>query len=253
VSAKEPQAALAKYKDQLDRLIVTMDLAFGVGVTNNTSAPEDVVVFPLGVAARDLFEELHFLVYYGFGHAALRTSRTLYECVVFALYINKHPNTWEQYLDTMHASWANILRNVTDAALLFPEMHKEFLQKFPKYAQGKTIPLDWNDEKTTYNMASDVGISDDFHSLAFGYTSAFVHPGGAFVLQRFTKSAEGRLIIGAKPNDNAWSTALRISHDLMINAIRLRTKYSSSTTVRDNLKACEQDFSQIWGYCPQLS
>ncbi|MGC2284736.1 MAG: DUF5677 domain-containing protein [Candidatus Acidiferrum sp.] len=253
MNSKEPHAALAKYKDQLDRLIVTMNLAFGEGVTNNTSTPEDIVVFPLGVAARDLFEEIHFLVHYGFGHAALRTSRTLYECVVFALYISKHPDTWGPYLDTMHASWANILRNVTDAARLMPEMHSGFLQKFPKYGQGKTIPLDWNDEKTTYNMASNVGISDDFHSLAFGYASAFVHPGGSFVLQRFAKSPEGRLVIGAKSDDNSWSLALRISHDLLINAIRLRTKYSSSTALRQSLTICQQDFSQIWGYAPQLS
>jgi hypothetical protein len=153
----------------------------------------------------------------------------------------------------MRASWANILLNVTNAAQLFPQMHNDFLLQFPRYGKGKTISLDWNDEKTTYNMASDVGISGDFHSLAFGYTSAFVHPGGTFVLQRLAHSTEGHFTVGAKPNDDSWSTALRISHDLMISALRLRTKYSAATTLSEALKSCEGDFFQIWGYSPQSS
>ncbi|MFI5073328.1 MAG: hypothetical protein ACHP8A_20890 [Terriglobales bacterium] len=43
MNSKEPEAALAKYKDQLDRLITAATLAFGEGVTNNTSAHEDIV------------------------------------------------------------------------------------------------------------------------------------------------------------------------------------------------------------------
>jgi hypothetical protein len=91
VNPDEPRNALAKYKEELDRLQTAMNLAFGLNVTNNTSAPEDIVVFPLGVAARDLFEEIHLLVYQGRGDAALRASRTLYECVVFAVMLTSIP------------------------------------------------------------------------------------------------------------------------------------------------------------------
>lgn len=193
-------------------------------------------------------------MYYGFGHAALRSSRTLYECVVFALYISKHPETWKDYLATMHAQWGKILQNLPEAERTLPEMHNELLNKVPKYRAGKYIPLDWNEEGTTYNMASDVGISREFHSLAFGYTSAFVHPGSMFFLQRLSQSSqENRLIIGPNPSDQEWRMATQVAHDLIINAIRLRQKYSPSPALKESLMVCEADFLNIWGYVPQLT
>ena len=231
-----------------------MDLAYGLGTTNNASLPEDIVVFPLGVAARDLFEEVHFLVYHARGHAALRASRTLYECVVFASYIHKHPETWADYLETMYASWANVLRNFPGADQLLPEMHQILSHKFPRYVQGKQVPLDWNDDQTTYKMANAVGVSDQFHSLAFGYTSAYVHPSASFFLTRITRTNNGeKLVVGVPLTDKSWRESLRISHDLMITALRLRVKYNTSPELQTALTVCEQDFVDIWGYVPQSS
>jgi hypothetical protein len=254
MNIEEPRGALTKYAQELERLKVAMDLAYGVGTTNNPSLPEDRVVFPLGVAARDLFEDVHFLVYHARGHTALRTSRTLYECVVFACYIHKHPETWADYLETMYASWANVLRNVSGADQSLPEMHRILSQKYPKYVQGKHVPLDWNDDRTTYDMASAVGVSDDFHAHAFGYTSAYVHPSASFFLRRMTKpDEEEKFVVGVSPNDKSWRESLRISHDLMITALRLRTKYNASPELRTALDVCEKDFLGIWGYVPQSS
>jgi hypothetical protein len=169
-------------------------------------------------------------------------------------YVNKHPDTWKPFLETMYASWANILRSVPDADQLLPEMHRNLSAKFPKYVQGKHIRLDWNDEGHTFDMASDVGVSREFHSLAFNYTSAFVHPSASFVLGRIAQSPEdGKFSFGAKRNDNSWRIALQIAHDLIISSIRLRVKYSDSPQLRDSLILCERDFLNIWGYTPQSS
>lgn len=245
---------LAPYKIEIDHLRTALDLAFGLNQTNNPNAPEDRVVFPLGVASRDLCEEVIWNVHHKFGFGALRTSRTMYECVVFSLYINKHPETWEAYLDSMHAQWANILRNVPGADQSLPEIHKALSNKVPKYGTGKMIPLDWNDDGTTYKMASDIGMSDLFHSLAFGYTSAFVHPSALFFLGKLTKSSvDNRILVGDKTQDTESKMALQITHDLTINSIRLRLKYSGTASLRDALSVCERDFFVIWGYTPQLT
>lgn len=217
MTSNEIPERLAKYKAEIERLRTALDLAFGVGVANEKSAPEDIVVFPLGVAARD------------------------------------HPETWKDYLDTMHAQWAKILQNVPEAARTLPVMHNELLEKVPKYGSGKFISLDWNKEGNTYEMASDVGISEQFHSLAFNYSSAFVHPSAMFFLHRLSRTSEdsNRLMIGTKSDDQEWRMAMQIAHDLIINAIRLRVKYSESKALRESLEICEKDFSNIWGYQPQ--
>lgn len=254
LSTDEPRESLTRYAKELDHLRVAMDLAYGLGTTNNASLPEDIVVFPLGVAARDLFEEVHFLVYHARGHAALRASRTLYECVVFACYIHKHPETWADYLETMHASWANVLRNFPKADQLLPEMHQILAQKFPRCVQGKQVSLDWNNDQTTYKMAHAVGVPDEFHSLAFGYTSAYIHPSASFLLTRIIRTEEGqKLVVGVSPSDKSWRESLRISHDLIITALRLRVKYTTSPELQTAVAVCGQDFFGIWGYVPQSS
>jgi hypothetical protein len=256
VSPYKTISPLTKYKDEIDRLKTALDVAFGAGTRANPSAVEDRIIFPLGVATRDLCEEVIWFVHQGFGNAALRTSRTLYECVVFCLYINKHPDSWENYLGTMHSQWAKIMQNVPGADRNLPQIHNVLLEKVPKYGRGKTafISLDWNDEGTTHKMAADVGISNLFHSLAFNYASGFVHPSAMFLLHNLTQSTpDGPLLTGTDSDRQEWKFALQISHDMTINAMRLRTKYSDSGALRCSLALCEQDFSNVWGYAPQLT
>jgi Family of unknown function (DUF5677) len=243
---------LAPCQVELANLRTALDFGFGAGASSNPNASEDRVVFPLGAATRGLFEEVIWSVHQKFGFGALRTSRTLYECVVFSLYINKHPETWEPYLNSLHAQWANILRNVPAAEKDLPEIHKTLSEKVPKYGTGKMIPVNWNDDATTYKMASGVGISDLFHSLAFGYTSAFVHPSALFFLEGLT-AVDGRIRVGVKSQDRESRMALQITHDMTINALRLRLKYSGAVALQDALGVCEEDFSRIWGYKPQLT
>jgi hypothetical protein len=252
MATNEGQAALIEHRDEIIRLKTALDVAFGPGVRNNISAPEDFVVFSLGLSSRDLWEEILFLINHGYEHAALRTSRTLYECVVFSLFISKHPETRQTYLDAMHSQWATILRNVPSADQSMPEMHNALVKKVPSYGAGKHISLFWNDEGTTYKMACDVGVSELFHSLAFNYTSGFVHPSAVFLLRRMKKLPNGEFIHESDATYQDWKMALRITHDLMINAIRLRLKYAKSDALRDALELCEKDFSNVWGYVPQL-
>jgi hypothetical protein len=154
----------------------------------------------------------------------------------------------------MYASWANVLRNVPNAEQNLPEMHRTLSEQFIQYRQGKHVPLDWNNDRTTYNMATAVGVPEEFHSLTFGYTSMYVHPSASFFLGRIELSPKiEKLVVGVKSDDKSWNISLRISHDLMITALRLRARYSGSAKLLDDLKICERDFFTIWGYAPQSS
>lgn len=239
---------LFPYADELAHLKIALDIAFGKGVESNAAAKEDRVVFPLGVATRNLFEEVIWSVNQGFGRAALRTSRTLYECVVFSLYINKHPETWAGYLNTLYAQWGKVLQNFSEAEQKLPAMHKVLSEKVPGYGEGKFISLSWSDDRTTFAMASDVGISELFHSLAFNYTSGFVHPSAMFLLSGFgPNTPDGRLNTTKESEDDESKMALQITHDVIINALRLRLKYADSRQLRESLAVCEKDFVKNLG------
>ena len=228
-----------------------MDLAFAKGA-RASQAPEDRVIFPLGVACRDILEEILFAVSEGFGRLALRSSRTLYECVIFARYISLHPTKTADYLGTFHKQWATVLRNMPSAETHMPDAHKIVSTQVPAYAAGEYIDLDWSD-KSTFKMAEEAGFPSAFHSLAFNYASAFVHPSAVFIIRHMSPGASDDIIeISAKPQDEEAEFALKISHDLILNAMALRLKYAPSQLLQQGLAECKNDFVKIWGYPPHV-
>ncbi len=246
------QEQLAQYSAETARLRQALDLAFGQGTTASTKF-EDRVVFPLGVACKDILGEILFAAGQGYGRLALRSARTMYECAVFARYLSLHPAKTQAFLNNFHASWAMILRHTPEAAKNLPGMHSTLSAKVPGYAAGKHIDLDWSGKKT-WKMAEKTGPLSKLHSLAFNYASAFVHPNAIFVLSLLSNSSPGGDLfhVGLKPQDDEAEKALRISHDLALNAIHLRLKYSPSVVLGDSLEECKKDFVRIWSYPPHL-
>jgi uncharacterized protein DUF5677 len=210
-------------------------------------APERAI-FPLGVACRDLFEEVIFSVSAGFGRLALRTVRTMYECVIFARYLDLHPEKTADYLAAFYSQWAMFSRNIPDAENSMPEVHRAILEQVPQYAAGKRISLEWSDKKTL-KMAKDVNIPSQFHAFAFNYASAYIHPGAAFILRHISQVQPGGVIVvSTRPQDHEAIFALRLSHVLILNALDLRLKYAPSTASSELLEECRKDFVGIWGY-----
>jgi len=241
---------LGRYRAEILRLRCALDVAFARGARSSAAREEDRVIFLLGVACRDLFEEVLFAVSEGFGRSALRSVRTMYECVVFSHFLRLHPEKTDDYLATFHAQWAKVLRDLPDAAREMPEVHKDVALKVPAYAKGKTVNLDWSD-KTTKKMAQEAGITTDFHAWSFSYTSGFVHPSGMF-LMRHLSAGPGVIEVSTAGQDEESLFALRISHILIMNAANLRLKYATSSELKESLAECRKDFVKIWGYEPPI-
>jgi len=216
-------------------------------------APEDRVVFPLLVSCRDLLEEILFAVNEGFGRAALRTVRTLYECVVVARFLHLHPEKTASFLEKFNLQWAKIVQNIP-AEYRPPEMHTALSAALPKYASGKMVSmtdLRWTGEDI-FKMATEVGLSP-LHSVAFDYASAYIHPSSVFLLSNISTSGDSEdniLRVSDGSQEAEAREAIRTSHDLILNALDLRLKYSPSDDHQDLLEQCKNDFAQIWGYRP---
>ena len=180
---------IAKYSTELIRLRELLDLAFASGA-KASKASEDGIVFPLLVSCRDILEEMLFAVNEGFGRAAVRSVRTMYECVVAARYLNLHPEKTSAFLSQFHVQWAKIIQSMPPE-FRSPEMHGTISKHVPKYAQGKWVgmkDLNWSG-KQTLEMAKEGGTLSDLHSMAFDYASAFIHPSAVFVLNAMSQQA----------------------------------------------------------------
>ena len=238
--------------EELIRFRSLLDEAFAKGA-RNSSQPEDRIVFPLLVAARDVMEEILFQISNGHGRAALRSVRTLYECVVTAHHLHLHPEKMNGYFAMFYVQWAKILQNIQSQTMT--DMHKTISQYVPKFAQGKMVglkDLDWSGQHIR-EMAVEAGEIANLHPLAFDHASAYVHPSILFFLSTLTPDAgTGLLQVSVKPQDEEGSLALRASHDLLLNAVALRLKYVASDPVTRQLDQCKQDFISIWGYPPHI-
>jgi hypothetical protein len=240
----------AHYSQEILRLRDTLDLALAKGA-RASKAREDQVIFPLLVACRDIVEEILFAVSEGFGRLALRSIRTMYECVVFARYLNLHPEKTDDYLATFYAQWAKVLQNFGDPSKTMPQAHKEISAKVPAYAVGKYVTLDWSD-KSTLKMAKEAGIPKQFHALAFNYVSGFVHPSALFLIRHLSRGLADVVEVSTKEQDDEAMLALRISHSLILNALDLRLKYEPLPKLQEQLEECKRDFEKIWGCSPPI-
>jgi len=241
---------LLQYSPDILRLRSTLDLAFAKGA-RSSKAHEDRVIFPLLVACRDIVEEILFAISSGFGRLALRSVRTMYECVVFARYLNLHPERADDYLATFHAQWAKVLENIPDPLTTMPEVHNAISAKVPAYAAGKYVDLDWSD-KSTLKMAEEAGIPNQFHAWAFNYASGFVHPSGVFFIRHLSQGLGDVVEVSSNSQDDEALLAVRISHSLILNAVDLRLKYVPLASLQQGLGECKKDFAKIWGYPPPI-
>ena len=135
---------IQQYNAELLRFRSLLDEAFAKGAKSSSKA-EDRIVFPLLVSARDMMEEILFEISNGHGRAALRTVRTLYECVVTAHHLHLHPEKTNDFFAMFYVQWAKILQSLPSPTMT--DMRKAVSQHVPKFAQGKMVglkDLDWS-------------------------------------------------------------------------------------------------------------
>jgi hypothetical protein len=244
----------AKYGTELERVRRLMDLAFAGGAAS-TSVLEDKVVFPLLVSCRDITEEILLAVKDGFGRAALRATRTMYECVVIARHLNLHPEKTSDFLDIFHAEWAKVYQDIPEARR-GASMDQSIAAHVPKYAQQRRVgmkELDWSGTHV-HEMAKEAGQLADLHALAYSLASAYIHPGAMFYLSTLSTSGQDESVIkiSEKTQDVESRYAIRIAHDLLLNSVDLRLKYAPSLALQELFGECESDFLRIWGYQPHI-
>jgi len=244
------------YGAELERVRKLMDSAFAGGASSSHRC-EDKVVFPLLVSCRDITEEVLFAIKDGFGRAALRATRTMYECVVIARYLNLHPEKTSPFLDIFHAEWAKVLQDVPEAGR-GTNMDQMIAACVPKYARGKRVStrdLDWS-ERSVHEMAKEAGLLAELHPIAYTLASAYIHPGAMFYLSTLTETAsdtsENIVQVSVGTQDAESRYALRNAHDLLLNAVDLRLKYVSTEELLAQFGECKADFSKIWGFQPHI-
>ena len=244
----DSRTALTTYASEIARLQRLLNYVFVDG-SQGATGRAGIVILCLLISCKDIVEETLYLVKGGFGGAAVRGVRTMYECIVSARYLSRHPEKADALLDVFNAQWAKIMQNVPrqyrDA-----KMDGKLAAEVPKYGAGKflsTTDIAWSDTHLL-KMAREAGAVVDLHPYAFDQASAYIHPSSMYVVQMLKMDPETKLL-GARtrhPVDEKF--ALRLAHDLALNALDLRLKTAPDESTDAAMEQCLKDFREIWGY-----
>lgn len=245
---------ITEHEAELSRLRELMDVAFSRGAAS-TNKTEDRVVFPLLVSCRDITEEILFAIKEGFGRAALRATRTMYECVVIARHLHLHPEKTSDFLELFHREWAKVLQDIPEQ-FRPPQMNSEITSKVRKYALGRRLgmgDLNWSGS-SIYEMAKEAGALVALHSPAYSLPSAYIHPSVMFFISTLAADAADptRLKVGEHSQDQEARYAVSNGYDLLINAADLRRKYAPTQELDVALSQCIEDFKKLYGYPPHI-
>jgi hypothetical protein len=229
-----------------------MDAAFANGATSSDLS-EDRVIFPLLVTCRDIVEEVLFAIKDGFGRAALRATRTMYECLVTARYLNLHPEKTDDFWNLFYIEWAKVYQDIPPERRN-PMFDAELGSHVAKYAQGRRVGMNdlrWSGALIE-TMAKEAGTLFVLHSSCYTLPSAYIHPGAVSLLSTFSQTPDETLHLGEQAQDTEAAFALQNAHDLLMNAVDLRMKYAPSAESCQLFDACSTDFAKIWGFAPHI-
>jgi hypothetical protein len=219
----------------------------------------DLIVYTLGRIAVDDFSELLVLAGNGWGIGALKIIRGMYERVVTAAYIAKHPEAATPFADSHWTHRAKLMRRMTAASpgleAELPDHIREQILTESKRAQdakresickgcGRLKTVDAWTALDLASMAKDLGPHlENLYALCYLEPTAHMHATGAGVSARMVHT------------DTAWlykidtraeiKMALISGHNVLLECLRTQNDYFSYG-LEEEIGKLFTAFSHVW-------
>lgn len=261
----------AEWKDFSDRnqkflrlfpnLLKAMDIAF---VRNQTGPNIDVVILTLGRLCLEEFMEILLLSGHGYGIAAIRSIRGMYERAVTAEYLHKNPGEVNAFLNYHHIAGYKMLKQIqatmgTD--VLSPEQTKRVEESYQEYKaqfmvsdckKCGTFRVNHNWSKLDFvAMASKTSLGPlivpDYY-----LPTRQIHSTIGAVFSRLEVDGAGGLVFKEAAQRGEADDALMAAHGLILSVIELQKNHFKIEALEAPLQTCLADYSTIWKKSPSL-
>ncbi len=226
-----------KFFDVFDELGSGIDQVFDRECTFDSAA--DRVVFFMGRLIAEEFMEITLLCANGYGHAALRILRGMYERLVTAKYLSRHPAEANAFVDynAVH-EWKVMSRaieiwkeaplftteEIAKAKAAFDEAKSQFQETMCKKCGTTRLQGSWT-KKSLPEMAAEVG--DGFDKL---YLNCYLVPtlevhATAKALFTRMKADDDQLTFKAEAQRNESDAAFLLAHALILAVLDLQNDH----------------------------
>jgi Family of unknown function (DUF5677) len=223
------------FRDGVTRLQSTLEVAFLRTFTPRPDAPSAVqsVVFFLGHQAADDFFDILLLAVYGHGVGAMKLLRPLYERVVTALYLIKHPDEVEDfnhYADVdawrlvKHARQAGVNLNTFMTETEIAGIRKAYDNVKPRFTKPgqKRERGSWA-QKDLAARANAVGLGKFYGGAAF-WPTLLLHTTRTALESRLDASTGGLAFKHGPQRDRA-DRAIRWAHALIVQLLHASDQF----------------------------
>lgn len=243
----------------LSNIKIACDIA--ISNTSTTTLEEKVLNFLAWQAFED-FSEIFLLCANGCNNGARKILRGMYERVVYFLYLEKHREQIELYMNYFWIDRYKTAKRLPE--IVKDEDKKELDEMYEKYKSDYEVPVcdvcraedctKCKKKRVNYSwtrvdivtMAKQVGISDKLTEMAYYISMEETHPKVGAILRRLKFDEDSNLFHDMYPKDGEEKQPLIAAHFFLMKILDMLKTCFKIEALEEPLKICLKDFKDTW-------
>ncbi len=222
--------------------------------------PIDRFVMMFGRLCSEDFFEILLLCGNGYGTAASRLLRSLWEKAVTLEHLDAHPEELQDFYDYHHVAqrklYTSIRKTLGDSAIPaqivaeneadFEQVKNKFLITDCKKCDTKRINHTWN-KSNIVDMAKKTGILGTIINEGYYIPMANTHSTMFSLMQRLEKTGSGSIGFNPDSQRKDADSTLRVAHLIELEILKVQNRRYKLPGLEEQIDECEKDWIQIYG------
>lgn len=225
--------------------------------TPETNGPADKLIFLFGRLCVEDFMEITLVCHHGYGVAASKLVRSMYEKAVTLYYLHEHPEEAQAFIDYHRIQQDRLLTHVIETfgpvsigeidevRRRAAEVKKDFMVPVCEHpGASKRLRHSWS----TLDFVSMAKKTGELGTLIVpGYYLPLRHSHPTFAgLKERLEIVEGNLAINPKSQPEEADRALMTAHNCLLTSIEVQKKHFGIAELEKAIDTCVRDFARVW-------
>ncbi|HXM23036.1 MAG TPA: DUF5677 domain-containing protein [Terriglobales bacterium] len=244
------------YRARMSRLAAAIDLAFTR--IQPTTTPEEKFVYFYGTLVAEDFMEIYLVAVNGYGAAATKLLRSMYEHTVTLRYLHDHPDEVGAFIEYNRVQEYKLMQPILDtfgADALPPETIAEVKRKYEEVKEQfmvtdckkcgtKKVNHTWS-KLHFAAMAKKSGVLGTV--LVPGYFLPLRHAHSTFAaMTDRMKNNDGLLSFHRESQPKLADDALRMAHNCLLMSLEIQDERFKIAGLKAAIENCVRDWAEIW-------
>jgi hypothetical protein len=244
------------WHQRMPRLAHAIDLAFTRIQTMNT--PEEKFVYFYGTLIAEDFMEILLVPVNGYGVAAMKLLRSMYEHTVTLCYLHDHPDEVGKFMAYDHVQQYKLVRpigdtfgpgvlppqTVEDVERRYAQVKEQFMVTDCKKCDTKKVNHTWN-KLDFVSMAKKTGAIGTLIVPGYFFPLRHAHSTFRTITDRLEKR-DGHLGFQRESQPKLADEALMTAHNCLLVALEIQNERFKVEGLEAEMQACLRDWAEIW-------